>query len=64
MTKYYIPIRCPNCGETHHTLVDNPIGDAADRKRYTFSLTVKWVECNICGEIFPLPRDVKEIKET
>lgn len=62
MTRYFIPLRCPNCGETTIKEIDNPLAQTADTLYYSHSLTVKWGECNICGEIFPLPRNVREIK--
>ena len=62
MTKYYIPLRCPNCGETNMTETDNPLAQSRDTLYFKHSLTVKWAECNICGEIFPMPRNIREMQ--
>jgi ribosomal protein S27E len=62
MVRYFIPLRCPNCGETNLTETDNPLSQSRDTLYFQHSLTVKWAECNICGEIFPMPRNVREIK--
>jgi ribosomal protein S27E len=62
MVRYFIPLRCPNCGETNFTEVDNPLAQSGDTLYFKHSFTVKWAECNICGEIFPMPRNVREIK--
>jgi len=57
--KYYIPLRCPNCGYDDFSKVKRPDFDEMDKKVIT---VLKWAECNKCGEIFPLSREhiVKE----
>ena len=61
MKRFYIPMRCPNCGETQMSEIDNPLALSSDTLYFKHSLTVKWAECTVCGEIFPLPRNVREI---
>ena len=57
--KYYVPLRCPNCGDTAFSNIKRPEFEECDKKVIT---VLKWLECNQCGEIFPRPRNhiVKE----
>lgn len=60
MTRYYIPLRCPNCGETSITETVNPLAQSGDPMYMRHATVSKWAECNVCSEIFPIPRNVKE----
>jgi uncharacterized Zn finger protein len=51
--KYYVPMRCPNCGEIEFSVIKRPPFEECDKKVIT---VLKWVQCNMCMEVFPLPR--------
>jgi hypothetical protein len=54
--KFYIPLRCPNCGESQFTKVQrSDYGDNASQYPET-SFEIKWCKCNTCSEIVPIPR--------
>ena len=52
--KYYVPLRCPNCGQDDFSKISRPEFGETDKKVIT---VLKWAECNTCGEIFPIPRN-------
>lgn len=52
--KYYVPLRCPNCGETEFSVIKRPDFEEIDKKVIT---VLRWAECNRCSEIFPIPRN-------
>jgi len=60
MTRYYVPMRCPNCGDASMTETPNPLAQSGDPLHMRHAMVVKWAECNMCGEIYPLPRNIKE----
>lgn len=59
MNTYYVPLRCPNCGETNIKSIIPPSELVSETNQYQKLLNLKWGQCNVCGEIFPIPKTAK-----
>ena len=52
--KFYIPMRCPGCGEIQFSRILHPFEDHVEEESWQ---GCKWIKCDVCGERLVLPRN-------